>query len=115
MLWEVIDPDKPFKTLAEKLISFIRKEADLTSIELAKTRGVFPNWKDSIYNKDSKYFKGKHMELRNATRLTIAPTGTIGMIADASGGVEPLFALSYVKESWMGKSFFMLMKISKIL
>ena len=89
--------------LAEKVMGFIKKEADNASMELAKTRGVFPAWKDSIYNKDSKYFKGKHMELRNATRTTIAPTGTIGMIADASGGVEPLFALSYVKRVMDGQ------------
>lgn len=92
--------------LAEKLMAFMRKEADSASIELAKARGAFPNWKDSIYNKDSKYFKGKHMELRNATRLTLAPTGTIGMIADASGGIEPLFALSYVKRVMDGQEFF---------
>jgi len=92
--------------LAEKVMLFIRKEADYKSCELAKKRGTFPNWTASIYNKNSKYFKGQHLELRNATRITIAPTGTIGMIADASGGIEPIFALSYVKRVMDGKELF---------
>ncbi len=92
--------------MADKIMGFIKEEADKASVELAKTRGVFPNWKDSIYNKESKFFKGNHMEIRNATRTTIAPTGTIGMIADASGGVEPLFALSYVKRVMDGQELF---------
>ena len=94
--------------LAEKVMGFIKKEADNASIELAKTRGVFPAWEESIYNKDSKHFQGSHIELRNATRTTIAPTGTIGMIADASGGVEPLFALSYVKRVMDGQELYYL-------
>ncbi|MBL7054730.1 vitamin B12-dependent ribonucleotide reductase [Candidatus Woesearchaeota archaeon] len=94
--------------LAEKVMGFIKKEADNTSVELAKTRGVFPAWEESIYNKASKHFQGVHMELRNATRTTIAPTGTIGMIADASGGVEPLFALSYVKRVMDGQELYYL-------
>ncbi len=82
---------------AEKIISFIRKEADNASMLLAKERLTFPNWEDSIYNKNSRYFKGKHMPLRNATRLTLAPTGSISIIANTSFGIEPLFALSFVR------------------
>ncbi len=88
--------EKAVKTV-EQLISFIRKEADAASIELAKERGVFPNWEESIYCKKSKHFRGKHLELRNSTRLTLAPTGSISIIADTSFGIEPLFALSYVR------------------
>jgi ribonucleoside-diphosphate reductase alpha chain len=87
---------KAVKT-AEKLIAFIRKEADNASADLAKERLVFPNWDQSIYNKKSKYFKGKYVPLRNATRLTLAPTGSISIIANTSFGIEPLFALSYVR------------------
>lgn len=94
--------------LAEKVMGLIKKEADNASMELAKTRGVFPAWKESIYNKDSKHFQGSHIEFRNATRTTIAPTGTIGMIADASGGIEPLFALSYVKRVMDGQELYYL-------
>ena len=82
---------------AEKLIAFIRKEADNASANLAKERLTFPNWDESIYNKKSKYFRGKHLALRNATRLTLAPTGSISIIANTSFGIEPLFALSFVR------------------
>ena len=70
---------------AEEVMSFIRDEARQKSRELAKTRGVFPAWKDGS------------MPLRNATITTIAPTGTIAMIADASSGIEPNFALAFIK------------------
>lgn len=82
---------------AGNLIDFIRKEADKASAELAKERGVFPSWEDSIYSKESRNFKGKHLKLRNATRLTLAPTGSISIIANTSFGIEPLFALSFVR------------------
>ncbi|MBW2976707.1 adenosylcobalamin-dependent ribonucleoside-diphosphate reductase [Candidatus Woesearchaeota archaeon] len=88
--------EKAVKT-AERIMAFIRKEADSASVGLAKDRGVFPSWDESIYNKKSKYFKGKHLELRNATRLTLAPTGSISIIANTSFGIEPLFALSFVR------------------
>ena len=82
---------------AESIIGFIRKEADNASVNLARERGVFPSWEDSIYSKESRNFKGKHLKLRNATRLTLAPTGSISIIANTSFGIEPLFALSFVR------------------
>ena len=82
---------------AEKIIGFIRKEADTKSVELAKQRLTFPNWDGSSYNRKSKNFRGKHMPIRNATRLTLAPTGSISIIANTSFGIEPLFALSFVR------------------
>ena len=82
---------------AEKIIGFIRKEADVASVELAKQRLTFPNWDNSIYNRKSKNFSGKHMPLRNATRITLAPTGSISIIASTSFGIEPLFALTYAR------------------
>jgi ribonucleoside-diphosphate reductase alpha chain len=84
----------------------LRKEADAASMKLAEERGVFPNWEQSIYNKKSEHFRGQHLELRNATRLSIAPTGSLSMIADCSAGIEPLFALSYMKKVLGGKEFF---------
>ncbi len=77
--------------LGKKVMKFINDEGHLASQELAKKRGSFPNYKGSIFDK-----KGAP-PMRNATVTTIAPTGTISIIANASSGVEPLFAVSYIR------------------
>jgi ribonucleoside-diphosphate reductase alpha chain len=73
--------------LGEKLMQFIRSKSDSASAELAKERGVFPNWNQSIY--------ANNRPMRNATRTSIAPTGTISLIAGTSSSIEPLFSLAY--------------------
>jgi len=78
--------------LAEKVMGFINEEGHKASQAFAKTRGAFPNFKGSVYER-----KGEP-PIRNATVTTIAPTGTISIIANASSGVEPLFAVSYVRQ-----------------
>jgi len=75
-------------TFARQLMQFIAQEAHRTSAELANERGVFPSWKQSVY-------ASQGVQLRNATLTSIAPTGTISIIADTSSSIEPLFALSY--------------------
>jgi len=78
--------------LAEKLMEFIQNHAKKTSEKLGEIRGSFPNFAKSVY--PGKGFK--HM--RNATVTTIAPTGTLAMIAECSSGIEPLYAIVYTKE-----------------
>ena len=75
----------------ETLIKFINAEARKTSVELGKEKGNFPNFSESIW---AKQFK----TMRNATVTTIAPTGTISIIANCSQGIEPLFAIVYIRE-----------------
>lgn len=75
---------------AEEVMSLIQSEGRTASAELAEKRGVFPAWRDSVFGEEG-------FALRNATVTTIAPTGTISIIADASGGCEPMFAYAFTK------------------
>ncbi len=77
--------------MAERIMEFVRQQARYASAELAEWRGAFPAFHDSIYGQD------KQRELRNATLTTIAPTGTISIIAGCSSGIEPLYAIAYVR------------------
>ncbi|MBU7048534.1 MAG: vitamin B12-dependent ribonucleotide reductase [Theionarchaea archaeon] len=82
------DSEEALKT-AEEIMKFISDEAAQASGRLARDRGPFPNFSCSTYTE----------EIRNATRTTIAPTGSLSIIANCSSGIEPLFAVSFVRKN----------------
>ena len=81
---------------AEKVMKFITEEARKTSVELGEEKGSFPNFSGSVWEK-----KG-YKAMRNATVTTVAPTGTISIIAGCSSGIEPLFAIAYIRNVMEG-------------
>ena len=93
--------------IGEKIIAFIENKAREKSIELGKQKGSFPNFKYSELSK-------RYPAMRNATVTTIAPTGTISIIANCSSGIEPLFALAFFREVLEGKKLAEINEIFKI-
>ncbi|MBN1494154.1 vitamin B12-dependent ribonucleotide reductase [Candidatus Peregrinibacteria bacterium] len=77
-------------SFGEKIMKFIDSEARTASQKLAETRGTYPAYKGSVHEKNG-------IKMRNSCVTTVAPTGTIGMLAEASGGLEPNFAISFIK------------------
>jgi len=83
----------------EELFKLMRSTAENTSIELAKEKGVYPEWKGSIWGQ-------KGIKIRNSNFLSIAPTGSISFIANTSGGLEPNFALTYSRRTNEGDIYY---------
>ena len=81
--------------VANQVMKRVKEETHRASGQLAEQRGVFPAWERSAYNQQGSAEETRPM--RNSAPTTIAPTGTISIIAGASSGIEPLFALSYVR------------------
>jgi len=90
MLGIPYNSEKALQT-GEEVMRFIAEEAMKQSLQLGKERGTFPALKGSIYD------TGNDIQPRNSSRTTIAPTGTLSIIAGCSSGIEPLFALSYFR------------------
>jgi ribonucleoside-diphosphate reductase alpha chain len=107
--------------LAGEVMGFIRGHADAASEALATERGVFPAWEESIYGPHGRQQgtgNGEHgsesglvpgsvfpvpgpRPLRNSTRTTVAPTGTLSIIANCTGGIEPAFALAFMRQHYL--------------
>jgi ribonucleoside-diphosphate reductase alpha chain len=84
---------------ADRIMSFISEKAREKSEELGKERGSFPNFEKSIWH-------GKYEAMRNATVTSIAPTGSISIIAGCSSGIEPIFAISFMRKVLEGTRLF---------
>jgi len=84
----------------DDLFKLMRETSENTSIELAKEKGVYPEWKGSIWEQNG-------IEIRNSNFLSIAPTGSISFIANTSGGLEPNFALAYSRRTNEGDIYYL--------
>ena len=85
--------------IGEQVMQFVEEEAHKKSVEIAQKRGSFPNFKGSIW-------ESKYPTLRNSILTTVAPTGTISIIAGCSSGIEPLFAISFMRNVLGGARLF---------
>jgi ribonucleoside-diphosphate reductase alpha chain len=90
--------------MGRKVMEFLNEEARVASEKLAENRGVFPEWEESIWGPDGKCARTADGErvrplrkLRNCNLTTVAPTGTISIFAGCSGGIEPLFAVAFMR------------------
>src|SRR5438067_5729657 len=90
--------------LGRRLMEFVDEEAKIASEKLAEQRGVFAEWERSIWGPDATCARGPRGErvrpmrrLRNCNLTTVAPTGTISIIAGCSSGIEPLFAVAFMR------------------
>jgi ribonucleoside-diphosphate reductase alpha chain len=104
-------------TLAERVMGFVKEEAWKASMALAQERGPFPNFEGSLFtagNVDHPYFadawkqacrrENRRVPIRNATVTTIAPTGTLSIVAGTTGGIEPAFSLAFHRQILDGES-----------
>ncbi|HUW48023.1 MAG TPA: adenosylcobalamin-dependent ribonucleoside-diphosphate reductase [Patescibacteria group bacterium] len=92
------DSEQALQT-GEKIMKFIEEEGHKRSVELGEERGSFANFKGSIW-------ESKYPAMRNATVTTVAPTGTISIIAGCSSGIEPIFAISFIRNVLSGTRLF---------
>ncbi len=82
--------------MGEKMMSFLQEESHMESERLAEERGTFPGWEGSTWQEMG-------VKMRNSTTTTIAPTGTISIIAGCSSSIEPLFAIAFMRHVLNGQ------------
>jgi len=95
MLGIPYDSEEAF-AMGEKVMHFVSDEAKKKSVEIGEKRGAFPNFSGSLWEKRG------YKTIRNSTVTTVAPTGTISIIAGCSGGIEPIFAVAFVRNVMEG-------------
>jgi ribonucleoside-diphosphate reductase alpha chain len=90
--------------MGRRVMGFLNEEARVASEKLAEVRGVFPEWEESIWGPETTCARGPGGErirperaMRNCNLTTVAPTGTISIFAGCSGGIEPLFAVAFMR------------------
>lgn len=93
--------------MAEKVMGFVQNESHNMSQQLAKEKGVFLNYEKSVFTRVG-------LEMRNTALTTVAPTGSISMMFDVSSGIEPNFALAYIKQDKDGQQYNYLNRYFKI-
>ena len=93
---EIPYDSKKALSVAEEVMKFISEEARKKDVELGESRGSFPNFEGSTWKRDG------YRAMRNATITTVAPTGTISIIAGCSSGMEPIFAVAFVRSVMEG-------------
>jgi ribonucleoside-diphosphate reductase alpha chain len=89
-------------SLARSVMRFVRDEGWKASQDLARDRGPFPNWPSSAWASGHRYFKAG-APMRNSMVTTVAPTGTISILAGCSAGIEPLYSLAFVRQILNGE------------
>ncbi len=88
-------------TLGEEVMRFVQEKANETSLALAEERGTFLAFEGSRYDPDPSTGSGQAFPYRNSTRTTVAPTGTLSILADWSSGIEPLFSLAFTRQHYL--------------
>jgi ribonucleoside-diphosphate reductase alpha chain len=88
-------------SLAEEVMRFVQEKANEASMALGQERGTFQAFEGSRYDSGPSTGSGQAFPYRNSTRTTVAPTGTLSIIADCSSGIEPLFSLAFTRRHYL--------------
>lgn len=99
----------PGLAFASKVMAFVQDHAHAASQDLAEERGSFPNWRGSLWDVEH------HRPMRNASCTTIAPTGSLSVIASCSSGIEPIYRLAFRRTALDGRAFIQVHPLLEVL